>query len=41
MADLDLEHGSDLLRVLSSQSVQMHTLVPDVVGMSVGTVEHD
>ena len=41
MADLDLEDGSDLFRVLSSQSVQMHSLVPDVVGMSVGTVEHD
>ncbi len=41
MADLDLEDGSDLVRVLSSQSVQMHSLVPDVVGMSVGTVEHD
>lgn len=41
MADLDLEDGSDLLHLLSDQSVQMHALVPDVVGMSVGTVEHD
>ncbi|HYJ27304.1 MAG TPA: hypothetical protein VEW73_06300 [Nocardioides sp.] len=41
MAELDLEDDSELLRVLSGQSEQVHALVPDVVGMSVGTVEHD
>ena len=41
IADLDLEDGSELLRVLRRHSEQMHSLVPDVVGMSVGTVEHD
>jgi hypothetical protein len=41
MADLDLQDGSDLLRVLSSQSAQVHALVPDVVGMSIGAVGHD
>src|SRR6478609_1040827 len=41
MAELDLEDDSELLRVLTGQSEQMHALVPDVVGMSVGTLEHD
>jgi hypothetical protein len=41
MAELDLEDDSELFRVLSGHSQQMHALVPDVVGMSVGTREHD
>jgi hypothetical protein len=41
MASLDLEPDSDLVRILRGQSDQMHALVPDVVGMSVGNVAHD
>jgi hypothetical protein len=40
IADLDLEDDGDLLHLLRGQSRQMHALVPDVVGMSVGNVEH-
>ena len=41
VAGLDLEADGELLRLLRSQSTQMHALVPDIVGMSVGNIEHD